>query len=554
MTLKVIISMHFLNYRILSTPIIIALLFSSISLKSQNISVEDDFEGEGTIDTWYGDDCAINTELSNPHQLGINTSATVLEYSDTGGQYANTRFDLESNFDLAIENTFSLKIYVPSGELTGSQTNQISLKLQDGTLGEPWTSQCEIIKPITLDQWQTVTFDFENDTYINFDPIFLPPVERNDFNRVVIQINGENNNDHVLAYIDDFYYDGSIDLGPVFDQLVWSDEFDSEAGLDTTKWFHQTQLPAGGSWFNGEVQHYTANSDNSYVEDGVLKIVAINETYTDQGFTKEYTSARLNSKYAFQYGKVEVRAKLPTGVGTWPAIWMLGKNIIEEGAYWDNQGYGSSYWPACGEIDIMEHWGSNQNYVTSATHTPSSFGATINHGGQYIENASSEFHVYTLVWTDEKLVFSVDGNMHFTYNPPIKNDQTWPFDLEQYFLLNIAIEPSIAASFTSSTMEIDYIRVYQESLVSTIEIQKDQNFQVYPNPFSDEINIRLENTSESNVDVKLYSLEGRLLREYAIFIHDNTIRLTDLDDLKDGVYFLTFKLGDKEHSLKVLKF
>jgi beta-glucanase (GH16 family) len=527
-------------------------MITSISVKAQ-LTVEDDFEGNGTISTWYGDGISMDNALSNPFQLGINSSATVLEYADTGGDYANLRFDVESNFDLSTEHTFSLKIYVPSSGLTGNQNNQVSLKLQNGNITEPWTSQCEIVKAITLDQWQVITFDFENDNYLNFEPFFLPPTQRNDFNRVVIQVNGENNTDHVLAYIDDFYYDGTLEALPEFDILVWSDEFDGES-IDTNKWFHQTLLPAGGSWFNNEIQHYTANPENSYVEDGVLKIVAINETYTDQGVTKDYTSARLNSKYAFKYGKVEVRAKLPTGQGTWPAIWMLGKNIIEDGAYWDIQGYGTSYWPACGEMDIMEHWGGNQNYVQSATHTPSSFGATENHGGQYIETVSSEFHTYSLVWTSEKLVFSVDGNMHFTYNPLIKDDQTWPFDLQQYFLFNIAIEPSIAPSFTSSTMEIDYIRVYQDSVILSVETPKDQDFQVYPNPFNDQINIRLKNTAESTSNVKLYSIDGKLLREYNVLINGNTIQVNDLDDLQKGVYLLSFDLGGDVYSRKVFKF
>ena len=539
--------------RLVPLFIIFTLQSFSISLMSQGLSVEDDFEGNGTISTWYGDDCSINTALSNPFQIGINSSATVLEYYDSGGNYANIRFDVENNFNLSTENTFTLKIYVPSSDLTGNQANQISLKLQDGNIGEPWTSQCEIIKPISLDQWQIISFDFQNDPYINFNPASADPTERIDFNRVVIQVNGENNNDHVLAYIDDFFYDGTITPLPVFDQLVWSDEFDSSDGIDTSKWFHQTLLPDGGSWFNGEVQHYTSNSSNSFVEDGLLKIVAINETYTDQGVTKEYTSARLNSKFAFTYGKVEVRAKLPTGIGTWPAIWMLGKNINEDGAYWDNQGYGNSYWPACGEIDIMEHWGSNQNFVQSATHTPSSFGATINHGGQYIESASTDFHIYTLVWTDEKLVFSVDGNMHFTYNPIVKNEQTWPFDLEQYFLFNIAIEPSISPSFTSSTMEIDYIRVYQESLVSNVDKDFDKSFSVYPNPFNDRLNIALDNTNESNIVAKLYSIDGKLLREYHIYANENRFTINDLTTLESGMYVLCFKIGNTMRSFKLSK-
>jgi len=244
-------------------------------------------------------------------------------------------------------------------------------------------------------------------------------------------------------------------------ELVWSDEFDGNGAINSENWFHQTQLPSGGSWYNGEVQHYTDRIDNSYVSNGILKIVAKEETYTDQGYTKEYTSARLNSKYAFTYGKVEIRAKLPEGIGTWPALWMLGKNIDEPGAYWQTQGYGTTSWPACGEVDIMEHWGSNQNYVQSAIHTPSSYGGTINLGGQYISTVSSEFHVYTIEWSEEEMVFSIDGNIHYIYNPVIYNSDTWPFDSEQYLLLNIAIQPSITTSFTESSMDIDYVRVYE---------------------------------------------------------------------------------------------
>ena len=169
-----------------------------------------------------------------------------------------------------------------------------------------------------------------------------------------------------------------------------------------------------------EIQHYTNRTDNSYVSNGTLKIVAKKETYTNQGHTKQYTSARLNSKYAFRYGRVEIKAKLPKGVGTWPAIWMLGKNINEPGAYWQTKGFGTTSWPACGEVDIMEHWGSNQNYVQSAIHTPSSYGGTVNLGGQNISTASSQFHIYTIDWSEEKMVFSVDGNVHYTYNPAQK--------------------------------------------------------------------------------------------------------------------------------------
>ena len=249
-------------------------------------------------------------------------------------------------------------------------------------------------------------------------------------------------------------------LGGNEDGLIWADEFDNDGAVDATKWFHQTKIPNGGSWYNNEIQHYTNRLENTNVSNGTLRLVAKKETFTDQGHTKQYTSARLNSKYAFKYGKVKVRAKLPTGRGTWPAIWTLGKNINESGGYWSSR-FGTKNWPDCGEIDIMEHWGNNQNFVQSALHTPSSSGATINHGGQRISTVSTEFHIYELDWNSERMIFSVDGIIHYTYNPEIKNSDTWPYDAEQYILLNIAIEPSIAPNFTQDAMEIDYIRVYQ---------------------------------------------------------------------------------------------
>lgn len=245
-----------------------------------------------------------------------------------------------------------------------------------------------------------------------------------------------------------------------FTNLAWSDEFNVDGAINSSNWHHQTQLPNGGNWYNGEVQHYTNRQANSNVSAGTLKVTAKKENFTDQGVTKQYTSARLNSKYAFTYGRVEIRAKLPTGAGTWPAIWTLGKNIIESGAFWSAT-HGTVSWPACGEIDIMEHWGYNQNYVQSAMHTPSSYGGTVNLGGQTIPTASSEFHVYTLVWTSQKMVFSVDGIEHYTYNPTVKNSSTWPFNNPQYLLLNVAMQPAISPSFTQSAMEIDYVRVYQ---------------------------------------------------------------------------------------------
>lgn len=534
--------------------LIFFMLHSSCSFigRAQPQTVEDDFEGSGTISAWIGDDCIIDPNLSNPFQQMPNTSATVMSYTDNGGAYANVRFNVSVAFDLSENQTFSVDIYMPSSEITGSQPHQISLKLQDGTLDSPLFTQCEIIKPLTTDQWQTVTFDFLNDDYINFEPNSPPPTQRSDFNRVLMQLNGENNSDQVVAFFDNFFYDGTLNGIPVFDVLVWSDEFDGVGAVDPTKWFHQTQLPEGGNWFNGELQHYTNRLVNSNVSSGKLFLIAKKETFTDQGFTKSYTSARLNSKFAFRYGRVEIKAKLPTGGGTWPALWMLGKNINEDGAYWDNQGFGNTPWPACGEIDIMEHWGFNQNYVQSATHTPSSFGATENYGGQTIPTASNEFHVYALEWTADHLIFSVDGNVHFTYDPPIKNAETWPFDAEQYLILNTAIESSVDPTFTLSAMEVDYVRVYQTSVVSVAESQLGQSIKAYPNPFENELTIELSHLTNDPVTVTVYSLEGKRLQTWMQGNIEKHLTLP-LGHLKSGVYLISVEVGQTIYRVKVIK-
>ncbi|OMP32440.1 family 16 glycosylhydrolase [Mangrovimonas sp. DI 80] len=233
-------------------------------------------------------------------------------------------------------------------------------------------------------------------------------------------------------------------------QLVWSDEFDVNGAPDTSKWGYNIGTGQSG-WGNNESQYYTDRADNAIVENGVLKIIAKRENY--QG--SEFTSARLltKDKFEFTHGKVEIRAKLPEGGGTWPALWLLGANIDGVG------------WPACGETDIMEHVGNNQGYIQSAIHTPSSFGNTSNLGGQQVANVSSEFHTYELEWTSEKMVFSVDGNVHYTYQPSNKNDQTWPFDLDQFIIMNVAMGGNLGGTidpnFMESTMEVDYVRVYQ---------------------------------------------------------------------------------------------
>jgi beta-glucanase (GH16 family) len=371
---------------------------------------------------------------------------------------------------------------------------------------------------------------------------------------VICQVSGKvlhaqnHNNEHCL-------YPEEV-TAPDFDDdvLVWSDEFDTEGAIDTTKWFHQTKLPSGGSWYNNEIQHYTNRVDNSYNDTaGLLHIVAKKEEFTDQGYTKQYTSARLNSRFAFTYGKVEIRAKLPSGAGTWPAMWMLGKNVRENGGYWYTQGFGTTGWPACGEIDIMEHWGTNQDYVSSAIHTPSSYGATVNVGGRTVSGASDTFHIYKMEWTPEQLVFSIDDMVHYTYHPAEKNDNTWPFDKELYLLLNVAILPAITADFNESSLVLDYVRVYQYSTVSSVHVADSRNITYFPNPFKNEITIDLGEFPNQDITLKIYNSDARLVKMYEFPDFGNIITLENLDDLSGGLYIISYELNNTLYSFRVAK-
>lgn len=335
---------------------------------------------------------------------------------------------------------------------------------------------------------------------------------------------------------------------PVYDYMVWADEFDGNGAIDASNWHHQTQIPSGGSWYNNEIQHYTNRVANSYVSNGSLKVVAKKETFTDQGVTKSYTSARLNSKFAFTYGKVEVRAKLPTGVGTWPAIWTLGKNIIEPGGFWSGTD-GTVSWPACGELDIMEHWGSNQDYISSAIHSPSSFGNTMNVGGRVIAGVSTNYHLYTMEWSPDKIVFSVDGVEHYTYEPAIQNAETWPFDADQYLLLNVAVLPNIDPAYTESSMEIDYVRVYQETPLSVNDITKTNTVVVYPNPAKNYIHIALSKAHIGGT-LSMYTMLGALIDEHQII--DSEVQI-DLTRYQEGVYFLKIESEAGVVSKKIIK-
>ena len=224
---------------------------------------------------------------------------------------------------------------------------------------------------------------------------------------------------------------------------VWSDEFNNDGAPNSSKWGYD--LGAGG-WGNNELQYYTNRSENVYVSNGTLKIVTKKESYLGSS----YTSSRMltKGKFSFKYGKIEMRAKLPKGGGTWPAFWMLGDNIDSVG------------WPACGEIDIMEHVGNSLNIIHGTLHSPGRSGASPDTGTTTITNATEEFHIYTAEWTAATIKFYVDNKLFYTF----ANSTSFPFNNKFFIIVNSAIGGNfggtIDSNFTSSTYEIDYIRVY----------------------------------------------------------------------------------------------
>jgi beta-glucanase (GH16 family) len=249
-------------------------------------------------------------------------------------------------------------------------------------------------------------------------------------------------------------------------KLVWSDEFDKPGLPDPTKWGYEE-----GFIRNNEAQYYTRRPENARVEDGMLVIEARKERFANPSYDPaakgtgrrsrafaDYTSASLTTraKASWTYGRIEVRAKLPSGRGTWPAIWTLGTNSAVG-------------WPACGEIDIMEFVGFDPGIIHANIHT-----RKYNHvqktgkGSQLtVPDASDQFHVYALEWDANHLDFFVDARKYFTFTNEGSGADAWPYDKGQYLILNLAIggawgaAKGIDENCFPQRYYVDYVRVYE---------------------------------------------------------------------------------------------
>ncbi len=232
--------------------------------------------------------------------------------------------------------------------------------------------------------------------------------------------------------------------------MTWSEEFDGSK-VNTEYWNFQI---GGGGWGNGEAQYYT-NGENAIVSDGMLTIEVKQETIG----SNNYTSTRMNTsgKFDFKYGRIEVRAALPSTRGSWPAIWTLPTEWV----------YGN--WPDCGEIDIMEHsatYGYGDVFGTIHTGAYNHQDGTQKGGGVTYADVTNTFHNYALEWYPDHLDWYYDDVLVFTFANEYKTYAEWPFDIEHHLLLNVAVGGGLGGDISQNgpwpqQMKVDYVRYYE---------------------------------------------------------------------------------------------
>ena len=331
-------------------------------------------------------------------------------------------------------------------------------------------------------------------------------------------------------------------------QLVWEDDFNGSS-LDQSKWVHDigtgSQYGMWG-WGNGELQYY--QPQNTTLNNGIAKIEVKEEPngiIDSWSATSYFSSSKITTKglFNFRYGKVEARIKTIDGQGFWPAFWMLPSN-------------GS--WPCDGEIDIMEQWGND--YLTNSTSGAAHLGtcpySSSTHfyetSSSYISSGSyaDDFHTYSVIWKEDTITWYVDEIELFSLNPSsywsIPSQSAWPFNAnEWYLMINLAITQAGPNSNTvfPNQMEIDYVRVYQENLTNSINIDDKNKYTVFPNPANDVLTIQGKNVSS----IKIFNIHGNIVLSKNV----NNNKKVDISILNKGMYlveledYFGFKINKK---------
>ena len=491
------------------------------NVNSQTLPI--DFE---TTTSWFAFDGASFATVSNPYVDSENPSDNVGRMIKGAGQnWAGAYLTLGSSMDLFNNDTFSIK--VRSSKLN----TRLLLKVENSS-----NTSTNYEKEITMtkyNEWETLTFDYSQIPNENYDRIVLI---------FDLGVTG-NGSSSFTYYVDDISLyslngppepcDSNLtgNVPSSFNyELVWADEFTEDGELCHENWTYDLGTGSQG-WGNFEAQSYTNNSENVRKENGILKITAIKSG-------NSYTSARVKTKnlFDFTYGRIEIRAKLPSTAGTWPAVWLLGSNINEVS------------WPQCGEIDIIEQFSNKQENMSTAhwySNGNAQYGLSVNNS-----TLTSSFNTFRLDWTPTSITAYLNDSQYWV----MSTNATMPFFDNFFLIANLALggnkgAGNIDPNFTEDSLEIDYIRVYQTSSGSVLSseiINGNQNIINYYKSYGEWY---FKSTTDVINDIFIYDISGRLIQKHHV---EEKVAKINSKNIENGLHFIQLSGNFGIQTIKIL--